>query len=98
MLDGDGEVADGVTAWLTPGQTPGHQSVVIRGGEETVVVAAQCIFRRTASHAGTEPTNVHDDTSSEAAVDSLDRLRGVRPTRVLLSHDAPLDASDLHDG
>lgn len=97
VIDGDHEVARGVTALLTPGHTPGHQAVVIRGGDETVVVAAQCIFRRAAWHAGAETANVHDETWREAAADSLARLRAIRPARVLLSHDAPLDAGDLRD-
>ena len=91
---GDTDVADGVTALLTPGHTPGHQAVVIRGGDDVVVIAAQCIFRRTAWRRTPEATNLHDDTGRDAANESLARLRALRPRLVLLSHDVPLEADD----
>lgn len=48
MLDGDADLCDGVRVLLTPGHTPGHQAVVINSLGETLVIAAQCIFRRDA--------------------------------------------------
>ena len=93
VLDGDTDVATGVTAMLTPGHTPGHQAVVIRGGEDVVVIAAQCIFRQTAWQLEPEVANLHDHTWAQAANDSLARLRALRPQRVLLSHDAPFEAT-----
>ena len=40
-----------------------------------------------------EVTNLHDHTWAQAANDSLARLRALRPQRVLLSHDAPFEAT-----
>lgn len=39
LLVGDLEVAPGVTILFTPGHTPGSQSVVVRGGTTTYVIA-----------------------------------------------------------
>ena len=91
---GDTEVATGVTVLLTPGHTPGHQAVVIGSGDDVAVIAAQCIFTRRGWHDGPEPTNLHDATWTDAAHDSLARLRALHPRRVLLSHDAPLEDVD----
>ena len=90
VLAGDTELAPGVTALLAPGHTPGHQAVIVRGGDDVVVIAAQCIFRQEAWHAGPEATNLHDATWAADAAESLARLRALRPRRVLLSHDAPI--------
>jgi N-acyl homoserine lactone hydrolase len=90
-LDGDDDIASGVRVMHTPGHTPGHQSVVVGSGEETIVIAAQCLFRRTAWESSIETSNLHDESWRQAAEESVRRLREQRPTRVLLSHDAPLD-------
>ncbi len=39
LIDGDLEVAPGVTIIFTPGHTPGSQSVVVRGEKKTYVIA-----------------------------------------------------------
>ncbi len=39
LIDGDLEVAPGITIILTPGHTPGSQSVVVRGETKTYVIA-----------------------------------------------------------
>src|ERR1700728_88938 len=41
VLDGEAEVLPGVLVVPTPGHTAGHQSVVVRGGDGTVVIAGQ---------------------------------------------------------
>lgn len=87
VVDGDEELAPGVTAILTPGHTPGHQSVVVRTGEATVVIAAQCLFRNSAWGGPAEEANLHDPSWRAAADNSLERLKALRPTRVFLSHD-----------
>jgi N-acyl homoserine lactone hydrolase len=97
-VSGDTELAPGVRALWTPGHTPGHQSVVIEGRDGTTVIAAQCIYRAREWSSGVEDHNVHeshlpgplDASWRTAAVDSLARLRALRPRRVFLSHDAPI--------
>ncbi len=90
VIDGDVEVAPGITAMLTPGHTPGHQAIVITACNETVVIAAQCIFRATEWSTGVEANNLHDLTWRLAALESVGRLRALRPRRVFLSHDSTL--------
>lgn len=90
VIDGDADLAPGVTAMLTPGHTPGHQSVVVRGGDDVTVIAAQCIFRGDAWSTAAEETNLHDASWRGAADESLLRLRSLRPQRVLLAHDEPM--------
>lgn len=90
MVDGDIELAPGVRALLTPGHTPGHQSIVIDAADGCIVIAAQCIFRASAWSGGVEDTNLHDPSWREAATESLNRLRACAPTQVLLSHDVAI--------
>lgn len=89
LLDGDADVAEGVRALHTPGHTPGHQSVLVESGEQRVIIAAQCIFRSAAWFDGPEPTNLHAPEWADDARASVERLRALRPTSVLLSHDVP---------
>ena len=95
VLDGDTDLCDGVQVLLTPGHTPGHQAVVINSREETVLIAAQCIFRRDAWHGETEPANLHGEEWRAEAADSVARLRELNPHRVLLSHDLAIESREL---
>ena len=90
LIDGDAEIAEGVDAVHTPGHTPGHQAVVVRSAEETTIIAGQCVFRSTEWH-DREPaaSNLHDNDHRIVAAESIARLRAMRPTTVLLSHDQP---------
>ena len=91
VLDGDTDLVDGVRVLLTPGHTPGHQAVVINSADETVLIAAQCIFRRDAWHGDTEIANLHGQEWREDAANSIARLRELNPRRVLLSHDLAIE-------
>ncbi|MGH2498613.1 MAG: N-acyl homoserine lactonase family protein [Candidatus Limnocylindria bacterium] len=82
LLDGDAQIADGVSALATPGHTPGHQSLVIETAEGVVVLAGQAIFSA-AEFAGRASPQASDDRS----VASAERLRAIRPRRVHFSHD-----------
>ena len=89
VVEGDVDLADGVRLVATPGHTPGHQSVVISGGDEVVVLAGQCAYTAGEFSAGTVAVDdVHDPSWHAPALDSLARLRSLRPTRVVFAHDA----------
>jgi N-acyl homoserine lactone hydrolase len=93
IVSGDSEIASGVSVFLTPGHTPGHQAVVVRSNDGVVVIAAQCLFRASAWSEladGVESKNLHDDTWHDAAAESIARLRSLNPDRVLLSHDVAI--------
>jgi N-acyl homoserine lactone hydrolase len=88
VVDGDADLADGLRLVATPGHTPGHQSVVVTAGDEVVVLAGQCTYTAAEFTAGTLPVeDVHDPSWHDAALDSLRRLRALRPTRVVFAHD-----------
>jgi glyoxylase-like metal-dependent hydrolase (beta-lactamase superfamily II) len=84
---GDEEIAVGVRLLSTPGHTRGNQSVVIEGGGEVVVIAAQSVwaieeFRREEA----SPANVDSDELREAAVASIRRLKSLDPNTAYFSH------------
>ncbi|MFJ2091729.1 N-acyl homoserine lactonase family protein [Streptomyces sp. NPDC087901] len=87
---GETEVRPGIWIIPTPGHTPGHQSLVVRQGDGTVVLAGQA--HDFASHFASEQLARH------AALDGieqplppyqhwLDRLADFDPRRVLFAHD-----------
>lgn len=81
-LDGDAEIARGVRALATPGHTAGHQSVVVETSEGSVVIAGHAIYSLD-EYVGRVPP---EDTSAPTRA-SAERLRSLRPRRVLFSHD-----------
>ena len=87
-IDGDAELADGVRLLATPGHTPGHQSVLVEGGEHRLVIAAQCAFHAEELRSGVpRASNLHDESWRAAAADSFALLRGLGPAEIQFSHD-----------
>ncbi len=87
-VDGDTELVSGIRLIATPGHTPGHQSVVIEGGDQRVVLAAQCAFHGDELRTGRpRHSNLHDASWEPAAAESLARIRELQPVVVQLSHD-----------
>ena len=72
LLDGDCEIAPGVSVLLTPGHSPGHQAVVVETEEGPVVLAGDVSYSRRELAAGGSPP--------------LERIHALRPRRVYLSH------------
>lgn len=87
LLDGDLAVAEGVTIVSTPGHTAGHQSVLVESNDDRVVLAAQAVWhsREFESEEATA-SNVDSEGLREAAVDSIRRLKALRPRVVHFSH------------
>lgn len=85
VIDGDHQIATDVRVIATPGHTPGHQSVLIEGGDGTrTVVCCQASWNVSSFDAVT----LGDDGWDEAAgAASLEKLHALNPDRVLLSHD-----------
>lgn len=89
-LNGEAEVLPGVVVVPTPGHTAGHQSLVVRGGDGTVVVAGQSHDTATAysgdalawraRRAGHSPT-------LPLTPAWIDRLQQLDPARVVFAHD-----------
>ena len=82
-LDGEAEILPGVVIVPTPGHTAGHQSVVVRRGDGTVIVAGQ-------SH---DNANLFtgDVLSHRSGVGHhsawIDRLLAFDPRQVVFAHD-----------
>lgn len=87
-VHGDEEIAEGITLLATPGHTHGHQSVLIEAANRRVVIGAQVVWHR--DEISTEvasPANVDPDPDLEtAAVESIRRLKSLRPEAIHLSH------------
>lgn len=90
-LDGEAEVLPGVFLLPTPGHTHGHQSLVVRRGDGTVIVAAgQSHDTASAYAADALAWRAHRDGHS-AALPLLppwfNCLRELEPARVVFAHD-----------
>ena len=87
-IEGDEQLADGVTILATPGHTAGHQSVLVEAGGRRVVIGAQVAWHaeelasEVASSANVDPI----PELQAAAVDSIRRLKALQPEIVHLSH------------
>jgi N-acyl homoserine lactone hydrolase len=90
LLDGDAEVLPGVRVVATPGHTVGHQSVVVDGdGEELMIGDAAytpALYRRPEVAAEELPSGQAADL--EAWSRSLRRLHAARPRHVHFCHHA----------
>lgn len=81
-LDGDSEIAPGVRALVTPGHTPGHQSLAIETTSGIAVMAGHAVFS-VSEWRGDAPTMETSDDGRRSA----DRLRALDPVAVFFSHD-----------
>ena len=89
-LEGEAEILPGIIVVPTPGHTAGHQSLVVRLGDGTVVVAGQS--HDTASAYGTDvlawrAQGDHHDAVVPLTPAWIDRLQAIRPRRVVFAHD-----------
>ena len=73
-VEGDREIADGVSVIATPGHTPGHQSVTVRAADGLVLIVAQAA------------QNARSFATGEADA-SVRRLRDLNADRIHFSHD-----------
>jgi len=89
-LTGEAEILPGVLLLPTPGHTAGHQSLVVRRRDGSVVVAGQSHDTATAYSADALAWRAHRDGHSQPLPVPplwLDRLQQLDPARVVFAHD-----------
>ncbi|MGH9296401.1 MAG: N-acyl homoserine lactonase family protein [Acidimicrobiales bacterium] len=90
QLEGEAEVLPGLLVIPTPGHTAGHQSLVARLGDGTVVVAGQSHDTASDYSADVLAWRAHEDrheASLPQAPAWIDRLQQLDPRRVVFAHD-----------
>jgi N-acyl homoserine lactone hydrolase len=90
VLDGEAEVLPGVMVLPTPGHTAGHQSVIVRRGDGTVVIAGQSHDTATGYGADVLAWRARADRhghSLPSFPDWIERLQRLDPARVVFAHD-----------
>ena len=90
VLDGEAELLPGVVVIPTPGHTAGHQSVVVRRLDGTVIVAGQSHDTATAYGGDVLAWRAARDGHQPplpAAPEWIDRLQRFDPARVVFAHD-----------
>ncbi len=86
-LAGDTKNAEGVQVILTPGHTPGHQSVLVESTDGAILIAAQVAFSSEEFKTGGNPKVQGHEGFAEAYCDSISRLKMLGARRILFSHD-----------
>ena len=89
-LSGEAEVLPGVLLLPTPGHTAGHQSLVVRRRDGTVVVAGQSHDTASAYSADALARRAHRDGHPQPLPGFpawLERLERLDPARVVFAHD-----------
>jgi len=89
MIDGDREIRPDVWVLATPGHTPGHQSVAVATVHGAVLIAGQAIYTLAEWEGSSNPRLSGEQSAwdARAYTRSRERLRELRPRRVLFSHD-----------
>ena len=86
LLDGDAEVAPGVRVIATPGHTVGHQSVVVDGDGEEVLIGDAAYTPQIYSHPDTAELPKGQAADLQTWTASLDRVHRSRPSHVHFCH------------
>jgi N-acyl homoserine lactone hydrolase len=90
LLDGEAEILPGVLVVPTPGHTAGHQSLIVRRGDGTVVVAGQSHPSACDYGADVLAWRARGEGHSAdlpAVPGFIDRIQQLDPARVVFAHD-----------
>jgi N-acyl homoserine lactone hydrolase len=87
LVDEDVAIADGVTVLAAPGHTAGHLALLVEADSGRVVIAGQAVWdvAEFVDEIAT-PSNVSDEELRPVAVDTIRRLKALRPNLVLFAH------------
>ena len=86
---GDHEVAAGIRIFATPGHSPGHQSIVVEAPDGALLLVGQAVYSHGewAGLTGARYGSTDDGANHAVYAASFDRLRALKPKRVLFGHD-----------
>jgi len=90
VLEGEAEILPGVLVVPTPGHTAGHQSLVVRADDGTVVVAGQSHDTASAYSGDAlawRAAQAFHDATLPPMPEWIDRLQRLDPRRVVFAHD-----------
>jgi N-acyl homoserine lactone hydrolase len=110
-VDGEAEIADGLVVLPTPGHSPGHQSLVVRAEDGTLLMAGQAMDFSTTTSApvpGEASAYASAHLARRASLevgpplapwpDWLERIEQFDPSRVVFAHDgATFESGDIAD-
>lgn len=91
QLAGDHEPAPGIRVFASPGHSPGHQSLVVETPDGPILLAGQAVYSHgewaevPGARYGSSDARPSGDPAAYAR--SVERLRALRPKRVLFGHD-----------
>ncbi|MCC7267735.1 MAG: N-acyl homoserine lactonase family protein [Caulobacteraceae bacterium] len=85
-VDGDHQIAPGLTLLFTPGHTPGHQSLLVETPNGSLMVGAQVAYTAAEFEAGGDVAEAHEGMG-ETYRASIERLKSLAPRCVFFSHD-----------
>jgi len=88
--------AGDVIAVPTPGHTPSHLSVIVRDGEDQIMLAGDASYLETTMLSGAIDGVSPDETVAQATLANIRALCAQRPTIYLPTHD-PKSAERLHE-
>lgn len=87
LVEQDLAIAEGVTVLTAPGHTPGHLALLVEAAERRVVIAGQAVWHHSefVDEVATE-ANVADGSLRSSAVETIRRLKALRPDTVFFAH------------
>jgi N-acyl homoserine lactone hydrolase len=88
QVAGDHEPVEGIRVLATPGHTPGHQSLLVETDEGRTILAGQAVYTAGEWAGNPDAREGRSRAPDVAAYDrSIERLKALRPDRVLFGHD-----------
>lgn len=88
LLDGDAELAPGITALRSDGHTPGHQSLLVELPQTgPVILAGDCCYWQESIDRETPPGVVWDPTRGMHSIKRLKTIARLTGGRIFPSHD-----------
>jgi len=88
QIAGDHDLFEGIRVVATPGHTPGHQSLIVESNQGRTVLAGQAVYTAGEWAGDPDAREGRSRAPDKAAYDrSIERLKALRPVRVLFGHD-----------